>query len=606
MKLADLAPRYHRRTTRVGLVASAMVLLGVAILAAGATRSGIVLMLLGCIVAAIYYALVLRAARIPLNSVLIIRLAGAMREVASRSPIDMVRGRRAPSLDDIRRALEFAVTDPRLEAIIVEIAGAEIGMAAAEEIHSMLAAVNGAGKRVIALIAGDQAGLREYLVASGAGEIVINPDTTLLMVGVSAGGLFLRDGLEKAGIGAQTIQRKEYKGAAEMFSRDSMSPAVRESLDALIGDWQEVLTAAVATQRRLPVDRTAELLTRGFTGAKLACKDSLVDRTGYFEDLRAELAPEDADRRMVPLGRYLRRVAYETSRYRRRDRIALIHALGPVIAGEPPAGGEFLSGEVAARAIRSAIEDSRVRAIVMRVNSPGGSAVGSDLVWRAVREARAKSKPLVVSMGDVAASGGYYVAMGADAIVAQASTVTGSIGVVYAKFNAAALLGRVGVAMDFVKRGDSADALSVARPFSAAEMAQLEGVIDEVYGNFTAKVADGRGLAPEAAEAVARGRVWSGRAARENKLVDELGGLAAAIEIARRRANIPPGRAHEVVVFPGGGMLSGMRSALNASTVSVDQELIGLAIGVPVRWVPALIRLMTRGGVMMLSALISP
>src|SRR5208282_2463668 len=184
-------------------------------------------------------------------------------------------------------------------------------------------------------------------------------------------------------------------------------------------------------------------------------------------------------------------------------------ASGPVVSGEGPATGEFISGVATAAQIDRASRDERVSAIVFRVNSPGGSAVGSDLVWRAVREAQGRGKPVVVSMGDVAGSGGYYVAMGADAIVAEPATITGSIGVVYTKLSIRDLLAQAGIAIDVAKTDAIADALSWSRPMTEAELAQLNEVVGELYGNFTGKVAEGRKLDRDAAEAVARGRVWS-------------------------------------------------------------------------------------------------
>ena len=195
-----------------------------------------------------------------------------------------------------------------------------------------------------------------------------------------------------------------------------------------------------------------------------------------------------------------------------------------------------------------------VEAIVFRVNSPGGSAVGSDLVWRAVRAAQGRGKPVVVSMGDVAGSGGYYVAAGADAIVAQASTITGSIGVVYAKFDVSSLMNQFGVNIERTKSHPVSDALSPTRAMTEDELRQLDGVIGHLYGNFTGKVAEGRKLDAEATENLARGRVWSGVAAKASGLIDDVGGMARAVEIAREKAGIPAGEAHELRFLQSGAI----------------------------------------------------
>ena len=417
------------------------------------------------------------------------------------------------------------------------------------------------------------------------------------------------------GVEAQTLQWKEYKGAAEMFNRDAMSPEVRESLDAILKDWKTVLADKVAAARKLDQGRAPgeRHWRRDSSAHRPRAQARLVDRAGYVEDLRAEFDPEHEERCFVALPRYLRHVAYARPAGR-RARLALIHGLGPVVSGEQPMAGEFISGERTAAEILRATKDEAVRAIVFRVNSPGGSAVGSDLVWRAVTEVQRRGKPVVVSMGDVAGSGGYYVAMGADAIVAEPTTITGSIGVVYTKFSLRNLLEHLGIGMDVVKTDEVSDALSLSRPLSAPELAQLNQVVGELYGNFTAKVAEGRKLDGPRAEEVARGRVWSGVAARALGLVDELGGLGRAVEIAREKAGLKPDEAHELVPYPAPSLISALSVSFARSgalrTLIGDQsefswtQMLGAELaGVPQRWVPALTRLLARGGLLLLSPL---
>jgi len=530
--------------------------------------------------------------------VLTIKLAGAMRESTPRSPLDQLRGRGGPTLFDLRQALEGAARDPRLSAVIVRIAGLETGLATADELYALLRAIGRAGKRTIALLEGDSAGVREYLVACGASEIVANPNTLLTMLGVAAGGVFLRGAMDKLKVEAQTLQWKEYKGAAETFTRDRMSPELHESLEAIVTDSKELLAARIAEARGLAPERAAELAGSGFLSMRAATAARLVDRTGYIEDLRAEFNPKHKERVFVGFARYLRRIAY-ARRPGRDPQLALIHGVGPVVAGEPPATGDFLSGEAVAAQFHRAAGDKSVRAIVFRVNSPGGSALGSDLVWRAVREARERGKPVVVSMGDVAGSGGYYVAMGADQIVAGPATITGSIGVVYARFNVGKALAAMGVGMEFVKSDEISDGLSISRALSTAELGQLDEAVGELYTNFTAKVAEGRGLDPAQTESMARGRVWSGVAAKRGGLVDELGGLDRAIEIARERAGIQDGESHELVLYPARGILAGIRTMTTSARVPWGVGLLAETIGLPGRWAPAMLGLLVRGGAML-------
>jgi protease-4 len=608
MKFMRIDASRISREMRVGIATVVLLAIAAVALVRGWHVTGIVVIVIAAAMVAAFYLLVVRPAQIPGDSVLTLRIGDGMREDAPRSPLEQLRSRGQPTLYHLRRTLEAAAVDPRLKAIVVEISAPSIGLATAQELHDLLRAVVGANKRVVAVLAGDSVTVRDYLIACGAGEIVINPDTALMMLGAAAGGLFLRNALGKIGVEAQTLQWKEYKGAAEMFNREAMSPEVRESLDAIIRDWKTILADKVAAARKLEGSRAGELLAQGFISARTAVENRLTDRTGYVEDLRAELDPENEERRFIGIARYLRHVSYQRPA-QRRARLALVHGLGPVVSGDPPMAGEFISGERTAGEILRAAKDENVRAIVFRVNSPGGSAVGSDLVWRAVREAQKRGKPVVVSMGDVAGSGGYYVAMGADAIVAEPTTITGSIGVVYTKFSLRNLLESLGVGLDIVKTDEVSDALSLSRPLSAVELAQLNQVVGELYGNFTAKVAEGRKLDAAQAEEVARGRVWSGVAARAHGLIDDLGGLARAVEIAREKAGLKPDEAHELIPYPAPSLISALNVsfARSAALPGTQAEIswayaVGAELsGVPQRWLPALLRLLARGGLMLLS-----
>jgi protease IV len=588
MKLSVFPTSKLTRETRVALLIAILIALGTLGLSAGWRTAGLVLIVAAVALAAAFYLFIIRPSRIPHDAVLTLRLAGGIREDAPRSPLEQLRSRGAATLFDIRNALEAAAADSRLKAVLVEVSSPGLGLATAHELHDLLRALAAKGKRVVAVLGGDQITPRDYLIACGADEVIANPDSTLMMLGLSAGSLFLADALGKLGIQAQTLQWKEYKGAAEMFTRETMSAEVRESLEALIADCQSLMTQSIASARRMPSERAGQLLGGGFMSARAACANGLIDRVGYIEDVRAELEPEDAPKsRLVTLGRYLRHLAYVHDG-RARPRLALIHGLGPVVVGEGPMAGEFFSGERIAEEIRRAGRDDKIKAIVFRVNSPGGSAAGSDLVWRAVREAQRRGKPVVVSMGDVAGSGGYYVAMGADAIVAGAATITGSIGVVYAKFSVPELMQRLGVGLDVVKSDP------------VAELTQLNDVIGELYDTFTAKVTEGRKLDPAATERVARGRVWSGIAAQTRGLVDELGGLGRAVALAREKAGLKPGEEHDLVLYPPPNLLSALHLTAAYSEIPWALSAAARLLQLPERWTPALLSLVTRTGALLL------
>ncbi len=560
---------------------------------------GVTFMAAAIAAAAAFFVFVIRPARIPRDAILTIRLSGSLPEEPHRSLIDQIRGRGFPALSHLRYALEEVRRDSAIRALIVEIAGLDNGLATAEELHELIRRVRESGKRVIAVLCGESAGVRDYLIASAADEVICNSDTLVTMLGVSAGGVFLKGALDKLHIQVQTLQYKEYKGAAETFNRESMSAPLRESLQAVVGDWRQVLTEHIARARKLSVEKVAELVGRGFMSAHDAREAGLIDREGYTEDVRAEFDPEGKRKSFIGLARYLRHAMY-MNEGAERHRIAVICGVGPVVAGDPSMTGDFISPETTGAQIERASRDQNIEAIVFRVNSPGGSAVGSDLVWRAVRAAQGRGKPVVVSMGDVAGSGGYYVAACADAIVAQASTLTGSIGVVYAKFDVSSLMSQFGVNLERTKSHPVSDAMSPTRAMTEAELRQLDGVLGHLYGNFTAKVAEGRKLDAEAAENLARGRVWSGAAAKASGLVDDVGGMARAVEIAREKAGIPPGEAHELISYSQARFVNALKMSMNAGESEPMVSVAAKLTGMPSRWMPGLMHLLLRGGVMML------
>ena len=603
MTKASLARIFATRIVRVTTYCAILLALAAVSFHYGRASLATTLLIAAAGAAAAFFIFVVRPARIPRDAILFIRLTGGLPEEPHRSVVDQLRGRAFPALSHLRYALEEVRNDHAIRAVLLEVSGIDNGLATAEELHDLIRAVRQSGKRVIAVLDNDFAGVRDYLVASAADEVICNPDTMLAMLGVSAGGMFLKRALDKLHVQVQTLQYKEYKGAAETFARESMSAPLRESLEAIIGDWRSVLTERIASARKLSPERAEELIGVGFMTAANARQRGLIDREGYSEDVRAEFDPEGKRKKFVGLARYLRHLTY-ASEGRDGHRIAVVCGIGPVVAGDPSMTGDFISPETTGAQIERASRDEDIKAIVFRVNSPGGSAVGSDLVWRAVRAAQGRGKPVIVSMGDVAGSGGYYVAMGADAIVAEPSTITGSIGVVYAKFDVSSLMNQFGVNLERTKSHPMSDALSPTRPMTETELRQLDGVIGHLYANFTGKVAEGRKLNAEAAENLARGRVWSGTAAKAGGLIDEVGGMARAVELAREKAGIPTGESHQLISYSQARFINTLKMSMNAGDGQGIYEFAARFIGMPVGWMPALMHLVMRGGVMMLGPFI--
>ena len=291
-----LARAFAIRIVRVAIYCAILIVLACVSFYLDRSSLGVTFLTGAIATAAAFFVFVIRLARIPRDAVLTIRLSGALPEEPHRSFIDQIRGRAFPALSHLRYALEEVRRDPAIRALMVEVAGIDNGLATAEELHELIRRVRESGKRVIALLDGESAGVRDYLVASAADEVICNPDTMLTMLGVSAGGVFLKRALEKLHIQVQTLQYKEYKGAAETFSRDGMSAPLRESLEAIIGDWRQVLTERIAHARKLPTEQVAELVGCGFLSAHDARHAGLVDREGYAEDVRAEFDPEASAR----------------------------------------------------------------------------------------------------------------------------------------------------------------------------------------------------------------------------------------------------------------------------------------------------------------------
>ncbi|HLX38217.1 MAG TPA: S49 family peptidase, partial [Candidatus Binataceae bacterium] len=344
MTKASLARIFATRIVRVTTYCAILLALAAVSFHYGRASLATTLLIAAAGAAAAFFIFVVRPARIPRDAILFIRLTGGLPEEPHRSVVDQLRGRAFPALSHLRYALEEVRNDHAIRAVLLEVSGIDNGLATAEELHDLIRAVRQSGKRVIAVLDNDFAGVRDYLVASAADEVICNPDTMLAMLGVSAGGMFLKRALDKLHVQVQTLQYKEYKGAAETFARESMSAPLRESLEAIIGDWRSVLTERIASARKLSPERAEELIGVGFMTAANARQRGLIDREGYSEDVRAEFDPEGKRKKFVGLARYLRHLTY-ASEGRDGHRIAVVCGIGPVVAGDPSMTGDFISPE---------------------------------------------------------------------------------------------------------------------------------------------------------------------------------------------------------------------------------------------------------------------
>ena len=477
-------------------------------------------------------------------------LTEGIAEEPPSDPLSALTTMRRPRLPDVLDGLRRAAADDRVRALVVKVGGRPIGLAQVQELHAAIREFGGSDKLTVAWAEtfGDfSPGNVPYYLATAFERIYLQPSGDLGLTGIAVQNWFYRGALDKLGVEVEVGARGEYKSAAERLTEHGFSRPAREALQRVAASIVEQLTGAIAQRLELRPAEARALIDRGPFVAAEALDARLVDALGYRDQVYAAVR-EDAgpDAYLLYLGRYQRaRTLAERARKlpgTSEDAVALIYASGPIRRGRTsrsPLGGSSMGSDTVSAAVRSAVADRRVRGIVLRVNSPGGSYVASDTIWREVVRARDAGKPVVVSMSEVAASGGYFIAMAADTIVAQPGTITGSIGVISAKPVLGQALDRAGVNTDSVTEGAHADMFTTSRPYSDEEWEKINGWLDRIYADFTGKVAQGRGMSQDQVHEVARGRVWTGADAAGIGLVDQLGGLNTAMTVAREKASLP-------------------------------------------------------------------
>lgn len=470
-------------------------------------------------------------------------------EAPPRDPVAMALARRKLILRDLVDTLHRAAADPRVRAVIAKVGATRMSLGRLQEIREAVVAFRESGKPAVAwaeTFGEFGPGSAPYYLATGFGEIWIQPSGDVGLIGPVSQTFFPRGTLQdKLGIEPQLHQRHEYKNAGDQLMQREFTPAHREAVERLVQCAMDQLVDGIAAARNLEPDAVRALVDRGPLPAGQAREAGLIDRVGYRDEVYASvLAAAGEQAQQLYLARYGRGGGALARRMSHQSQpvVGLVYATGPIRQGRSRRGpgGSSMGSDTICAAIRAAVADEKVRAVVLRVDSPGGSYVASDAVWREVVRARESGMPFVVSMGDVAASGGYYISMAADAIVAQPATITGSIGVVGGKLFLGGLLDRLGTGHGMVSQGANAELFTTMRRFTDADWQMVDAWLDRVYDDFVGKVAAGRNLAREQAHEVARGRVWTGVDARDRGLVDELGGLRTAVGIAAERAGLAP------------------------------------------------------------------
>ncbi len=447
-------------------------------------------------------------------------------------------------------SIRAAAEEPKIEALVLMPAGLRAGWGKLYEIREALKAFKESGKPLIAYLR--HPGAREYYLASAADEIYLSPEDLLDLKGLRIEAMYLRKTLEKLGVEVEIEHAGKYKDALDIFTRESMSPATREVLDSILDEMYAHLVGTLAEARGMAPAQVRALLDEGPFLAARAEEAKLVDGLIYEDELfdQIEERLEQEEIRKLNVKSYARYVSAQ-ERSSGRPRIALLVGSGAILRG---AGDDFgdegaLWSRKFIRTVRRLREDDSIRGVVLRIDSPGGDAVASDEILRELRLLSEK-KPLVVSMSDVAASGGYYIAMTGDPVVAYPATFTGSIGVIYGKANLRGLYDKLGIRKEILKRGRYADIDSDYRPLGPEGRAKLREGIEAVYATFLDRVAEGRKREVDEIRPLAEGRVWLGIQAKNNGLIDELGGLDRALELVKEKAGIAPNERVALVPYP--------------------------------------------------------
>ncbi|MBI2187524.1 MAG: signal peptide peptidase SppA [Acidobacteria bacterium] len=548
------------------------------------------------------YALTLGGPSVPDRATLVIRPGGELLERQPDDVVGQVLGRDAASLRGFVESLRKAKRDPRIAAVLLRPSALDTPFwGKLQELRDAILDFRQSGKPVIAYL--EYGGDREYYVASAADRIFLLPTSPLDVTGIASYEVFLRGTLDRIGAIPDFVRIGAYKTAPNQLTERGFTPAHREMTESLNRDLYEQIVRGIADARRKDVAEVRRLFDEGPFPPEAARRAGLVDDLGYLDQLDdrvAALKQGGSARPLLEESAY-QRVSPAAAGIRPQSRIAVLYVSGVIVSGR--SGYDVMNGPTAGsdtivEQLQRIRDDDSIRAIVVRVDSPGGSSVASDVIWRELmitRDGR-PSRPLIVSMSDLAASGGYYISMPAHVIVAQPATLTGSIGVFGGKFAIAGMLEKLGITTETVTSGRNAAIDSPFAPFTPDQRTKVMAYMEEFYRGFVQKVAASRRMRPEQIDAVAQGRVWTGQQAREHGLVDALGGLDRAVAIAQERAGIAADEDVELVTYPPRRTLfEALTERLESSSVGVWAQLVTGADVRAMAAVTAPLRLFRRG-----------
>jgi protease IV len=492
--------------------------------------------------------LVGREPQVSSNSALVLKVSGDLQEIEPGGVLGQFL-EPPPTVRSFVEALRKAKVDKRVSSVIIRPTGTAALWGKVQEVRDAIADFRTSRKPIVAYL--EQGGEQEYYLASACDKVFLMPASTLDLTGIASYELFLRGTLDKIGAYPDVLHVGEYKTAANTFTEKTFTPSHREMAESLNKELYNQLIHGLATGRHKSEEEVRALVDHGPFLPEDAVRAGLVDDVAYEDELDDKVQLGKGKIKFLEQDEY-RQVSPSSVGLNRGPRIAVIYAVGIISSGRSnydSPQGNVLGSDTLVDYLRKARADNSIKAIVLRIDSPGGSAIASDVIWREVMLTRA-AKPIVASMSDVAASGGYYIAMPTHHIVAEPATLTGSIGVVMIKFAIGGTLNKLGLNMEEVHSGRYADLYSPVRPFTPDERARVEEMMHATYDTFVEKAAAGRNTTPERIDAIAQGRVWTGSQAKQIGLIDELGGLERALAIAKQRANIGADSEVELVVYP--------------------------------------------------------
>jgi protease-4 len=487
------------------------------------------------------------------NTTLILELSGDIPEQTLPDIAGELLGEpQPPTMIPLLRNIEKAAADRRVTGILLKPTELQMGWAKLQQLRQALEDFQARGKRLTAILT--TAGTAEYYLASVADTVYLSPGGVLDLKGMRAEVMFFKDGLGKLGVQADMEQIGRYKNLADQFEQSRMSDAFREATTSMLDSVYNGFLATVAEARGMPIEEMQATVESGPFDPERAQLANLVDELQYEDQVmnRLGLREENDAAHQLEFDRYAL-VPRSDVGLDGDEKIAVVYAVGTITSGQdsgdPLQGGKTMGAETMAETLDAVSKDDSIKGVVVRIDSPGGDAFASDEIWRRMNLLSEK-KPVVFSMSDLAASGGYYLAMTGDSIVAEPGTLTGSIGIIYGKLNLKGLYDKLGIYKEIISRGPLSTLDSDYGPFSNAERERVRALIDDFYEEFIGKVAAARGMTPDEVDLVAQGRVWTGEQAVENGLVDELGGFNRALELVKEKAKIASSESVQIVEYP--------------------------------------------------------